>query len=254
MLLTDTQKERYNRNIQIKGFGEAGQKKLLSSSVLVIGAGGLGSPAILYLAAAGIGTLGIADGDIADLSNLQRQILHTVSDIGKFKTVSAKEKIERLNPDVKIITYQININAKNIRTIICDYDFIIECSDNSTCKFLTNDTCVLLQKPFSYCGVLGFIGQIMTYTPGYACARCVFEAPGPDASPTSGDVGILGAVAGTFGALQASEAIKFLAGYGKPLTGAMLQLDLKDGTFIRKTVKRDKKCPVCGKHPTIHLR
>ena len=246
MLLTDTQKERYNRNIQIKGFGEDGQKKLLSSSVLVIGAGGLGSPAILYLAAAGIGTLGIADGDIADLSNLQRQILHTMSDIGKLKTLSAKEKIKRLNPDVKIITYPKNINAENIRTIVRDYDFIIECSDNSTCKFLTNDTCVLLQKPFSHCGVLGFLGQIMTYAPGYACIRCVFEVPGPDASLNSGDVGILGAVAGTFGALQASEAIKFLVGYGKPLTGAMLQLDLKDGTFKRKTVKRDKRCPVCG--------
>ncbi|MBA3037386.1 MAG: HesA/MoeB/ThiF family protein [Desulfobacterium sp.] len=253
MFLTDTQKERYNRNIQIKGFGEAGQKKLLSSSVLVIGAGGLGSSAILYLAAAGIGTLGIADGDIVDLSNLQRQILHTVSDIGKLKTVSAKEKIERLNPDVKIITYPKKIIAENIGSIIRDYDFIVECSDNSTCKFLTNDTCVLLQKPFSYCGVLGSLGQIMTYAPGYACARCVFEEPIPGASPTSGDVGILGAAAGTFGALQAGEAIKFLAGYGKPLTSAMLQLDLKEGTFKRKTVKRDKNCPICGKHPTIHL-
>lgn len=246
MLLTDSQKERYSRNIKIKGFGEAGQIKLLSSSVLVIGAGGLGSSAILYLAAAGVGTLGIADGDIVDLSNLQRQILHTVSDIGKLKTVSAKEKIKRLNPDIKIITYPKNIIAENIGAIIRDYDFIIECSDNSTCKFLTNDTCVLLQKPFSYCGVLGFLGQIMTYAPGYACVRCVFEEPKHGASPSSGDVGILGAVAGTFGALQAGEAIKFLAGYGKPLTGAMLQLDLKDWTFKRKTVKRDKKCPVCG--------
>lgn len=250
MSLTDAQRERYSRNILIKGLGEAGQKKLLSSRVLVIGAGGLGSPAILYLAAAGIGTLGVADGDRADVSNLQRQILHTMSDIGKLKAESAKEKIERLNSDVKVITYPERITAENIRAIIGDYDFVVECTDNSTSKFLINDACVLLNKPFSHCGVLGFSGRIMTYAPGHACVRCVFDEPMPGASPTSKDVGILGAVAGTLGAIQAGEAIKFVTGYGKPLTGTLLHVDLKDGIFKRITVKPDRKCPICGKNPT----
>jgi molybdopterin/thiamine biosynthesis adenylyltransferase len=245
MPLTDLQKERYSRNITIKRLGEAGQEKLLASKVLVIGAGGLGSAAILYLAAAGIGTLGVADGDAVVISNLQRQILYGMPDIGRPKAESAREKIKRLNPDVKVVTYDETLTAANISTIIAAYDFIIECTDTFPAKFLINDACVQGCKPFSHAGVLAFRGQTMTYVPGYACLRCAFDPPPPGTAPTSDDLGILGAAAGVFGAIQAGEAIKYLAGNGRLLTDAVLYYDLLNAEFKRVKIKRKANCPVC---------
>jgi molybdopterin/thiamine biosynthesis adenylyltransferase len=246
MPLTDLQKARYSRNINLKRLGEAGQEKLLASRVLVIGAGGLGSSAILYLAAAGIGVLGIADGDTVEMSNLQRQILHSTPDIGKPKTESAREKVERLNPDVKVITYDEKLTTANISIIIEEYDFTIECTDSFPAKFLINDACVQKHKPFSHGGALAYRGQTMTYVPGYACLHCAFTPPPPGAAPTSEDIGILGAVAGVLGAIQAGEAIKYLISNGQLLTNTMLYYDVLNAEFKKIKVKRKTKCPVCG--------
>ena len=190
MSLSKTQKARYSRNIKINQLQESGQQKLLSAKVLVIGAGGLGSPSIYYLAAAGVGTLGIADCDVVDISNLQRQIIHSSLDIGKPKIESASEKVKRLNPEVRVITYAQKITAATINDIIKHYDFIIDCTDNFFAKFLINDACVLNSKPFSYSGVISLHGQAMTYTPGSACLRCY--APTLPETPTGNDIGILG--------------------------------------------------------------
>lgn len=246
MPLTALQRERYNRNILIKQLGEAGQEKLLASKVLVIAVGGLGSSAILYLAAAGIGTLGIADGDAVEISNLQRQILYGTPDIGKPKTQSARERIEYLNPDVQVITYNEEITSGNISTIIADYDFVIECTDTFPAKFLINKACVQGRKPFSHAGVLAFQGQTMTYVPEHACLRCVFDPPPPGTAPTSADLGILGAAAGVFGAIQAVEVIKYLIGNSNLLTDAVLYYNLLSAKFKKVKVRRKAKCPVCG--------
>ena len=246
MPLTATQKERYSRTITLGRLGEAGQETLLASKVLVIGAGGLGSSAILYLAAAGIGTLGIADGDVVQLSNLQRQILYGTPDIGRPKTESAKEKVERLNPDVQVITYCEKLTAANIAAIIGGYDFVVECTDTFAGKFLINAACVQERKPFSHGGVLAFRGQTMTYVPEHACLRCAFAPPPPGTAPTSADIGVLGAAAGVFGAIQAGEAIKYLTGNGKLLTNAMLYYDVLTVEFKKVKIKRKANCPVCG--------
>ncbi|MGC9394391.1 MAG: HesA/MoeB/ThiF family protein [Anaerolineae bacterium] len=246
MSLTDLQRERYGRNIIIKQLGEARQEKLLASKVLVIGAGGLGSAAILYLAAAGIGTLGIVDSDVVEISNLQRQILYDMPDIGRPKTESAKEKVERLNPDVRVIAYGDQMTAGNISAIIAEYDFVIECTDTFPAKFLINEACVRGCKPFSHAGVLAFQGQTMTYVPGHACLRCVYDPPPPGMAPTSDDLGILGATAGVFGAIQAAEAIKYLIGNDNLLTDAVLYYNLLDAKFKKVKAKSKAKCPVCG--------
>lgn len=236
----------------MRQIGETGQEKLLSSRVLVIGAGGLGSPAILYLASAGVGTLGVADGEAVDLSNLQRQILHGTPDLGRSKAESAQEKVERLNPDVKVVTYRERIGAENICGVMADYDFVLDCSDNLATKLLINDACVLVKKPFCYGGALALHGQALTYTPGHACLRCAVEVPKhPDAMPTSREVGILGATAGIVGSIQAGEAVKYLIGAGTLLTDTLLHVDLLRSVFRTTRVKRDKKCPVCGDRPTI---
>ncbi|MBN2391479.1 MAG: HesA/MoeB/ThiF family protein [Anaerolineae bacterium] len=246
MPLTDRQRERYSRNITLRRLGEAGQEKLLASKVLVIGAGGLGSSAILYLAAAGIGTLGIADSDAVKLSNLQRQILYDTSDVGKSKIESAREKVVRLNSDVKVITYCEKLTAANIVAIIGEYDFVVECTDTFPAKFLINEICVQVRRPFSHGGVLAFRGQTMTYVPGHACLHCIFDPPPPGTAPTSEDAGILGAAAGIFGAIQAGEAIKYLAGTGKLLTDAVLYYDVLNAEFKKVKARRKAKCPVCG--------
>jgi len=252
MVLTDDQKRRYEKNLRIKSIGEAGQVKLLNSRVLIIGAGGLGSPAILYLAAAGVGTLGIVDDDDVELSNLQRQIIHGTPDIGRPKTQSAREKVDRLNPDLRVVTYQQRIDADNISDIIAGYDLVLDCTDNLVCKFLINDACVLWKKPFCYGGVLALHGQTLTYTPGHACLRCALDVPVPlSAAPTSRELGILGAAAGVLGSVLAAEAIKYVTGAGKLLTDTLLEFDLLESRFRTKRVKRDPQCPVCGKHPTI---
>lgn len=176
MAFTDEQLERYSRHIILKEVGAKGQKKLLNAKVLIIGAGGLGAPAAMYLAAAGVGTIGIADADEVDLSNLQRQIIHTTQDVGKAKVLSAKETMEAINPDVKVNTYRTFIDSENIMDIIKDYDFVIDGTDNFPAKFLINDACVMAKKPFSHAGIIRFKGQLMTYVPGQGpCYRCVFK-------------------------------------------------------------------------------
>ncbi len=252
MGLTDIQKERYSRNILVKDIGEEGQEKILASKILVIGAGGLGSPNILYLAAAGVGTLGIADADDVDISNLHRQVLHWTPDIGRPKIESAREKVQKINPDVNVVTYHKKITAENIAEIIREYDFIVECTDNFEAKFLINDACVLNNKPYSHCGVLMFHGQTITYTPGNTCLRCIFNSPPPPGStPGSSDVGIFGTVPGIFGTIQATEAIKYILGKGRLLTNILFHYDALYSESGSVKVKRDPECPVCGESPSI---
>ena len=227
MALTESQIERYSRHIILKEVGGKGQQKLLDSKVLIIGAGGLGAPIALYLAAAGIGTIGIADADTVDLSNLQRQVIHFTPDIGKPKVISAKEKIEAINPDVQVRTYHEWISAANIMAIIKEYDFVVDGTDNFAAKFLINDACVLSGKPYSHGGILQFVGQTITVLPGKStCYRCIFPTPPPkDAIPTCSQAGVIGVLPGVIGSIQATEAIKFLLGKGELLTGRILMYD-----------------------------
>jgi len=251
-MLTEKQIERYSRNIILKEVGGVGQEKILNSKVLIIGAGGLGAPAALYLAAAGVGTIGIVDGDVVDLTNLQRQIIHFTPDIDKPKVQSAKEKIEQINPDVNVITYNKRLVADNILEVINEYDFIIDGTDNFPAKFLINDACVIARKPFSHGGILRFDGQTMTYTPGNACYRCVFLEPPPkDAVPSCAQAGVLGSVAGILGTIQASEALKYFLEKGELLTNRLLIFNAFNMNFRTVKVKRNPKCPVCGNNPAI---
>lgn len=253
--LTYAQRERYARNMVIDMVGEEGQQKLLSGKVLLIGAGGLGSPAALYLAAAGVGTIGIVDHDVVDLSNLQRQILHSTARLGIAKAMSAKERLQGLNPDVTVHAYEELATKETLADIIKDqdYDFVIDAVDNFEAKFLINDACVLLQKPFVHGGVLRMGGQTMTYVPGQGpCYRCIFEdVPPKGAVPTSKDVGILGAVAGTIGTIEAAEAIKYILGAGNLLTGRLLMYDALAMTFRTIAINPNTHCHVCGDHPSI---
>jgi adenylyltransferase/sulfurtransferase len=252
MGLTESQIERYSRQILLKDVGGSGQEKILSSKVLVIGTGGLGAPAALYLAASGVGTIGIVDGDNVDISNLQRQVIHFTNDIGKPKVESAREKMTAINPDVKVISYNERVFASNIAEIISGYDFIIDGTDNFPAKFLINDACVLNNKPFSHGGILRFDGQTMTYVPGNACYRCVFKEPPPKgAVPTCSEAGILGPVAGMLGTIQAAEALKYILGKGKLLTDRLLIFNAFEMNFRTVGIKKNPDCAVCGKNPTI---
>ncbi len=253
MALSEEQIQRYSRNILLEQVGGAGQEKLLASKVLVVGVGGLGSPAALYLAAAGVGTIGLLDGDRVDLTNLQRQIIHHTRDIGRPKIASAEERIKALNPDVTVRTYDVWARAATIRDIIREYDFVIDATDNFPAKFLLNDACYFERIPFSHGGILQFEGQLMTVIPGRtACYRCVF--PGPPlahAVAPCGQTGVLGVVPGVIGSLQATEAIKYLVGIGVLLTNAVLSYSALALGFRRVDVKRRNDCPLCGDNPTI---
>ena len=253
MAFTNEQLERYSRNMILSEVGVKGQKKLLGAKVLIIGAGGLGAPAALYLAAAGVGIIGIADADEVDLSNLQRQIIHTTADLGKAKVQSAKETMQAINPDITVNTYRTFVAADNVMELIADYDFILDGTDNFPAKFLINDACVLAKKPFSHAGIIRFRGQLMTYVPGQGpCYRCVFKEPPPkDAVPTCSQAGIIGAVAGVIGSLQAVEAVKYLVGAGDLLTGQLLTYDALKMEFRKIRLPRAHNCAVCGEHPTI---
>jgi molybdopterin/thiamine biosynthesis adenylyltransferase len=251
---TDERLERYSRHILLRDIGIEGQQKLFGAKVLIIGAGGLGSPIALYLAAAGVGTIGIADADTVDLSNLQRQVIHFTRDLGSLKVESAAEKMRAINPDVTVRTYHEFLLAANIRPILRDYDFVIDGTDNFAAKFLINDACVLEGIPFSHGGILRFNGQTMTVIPGQsACYRCVFQAPPPRGSvPTCFQAGVLGAVAGMLGTMQAVEALKFITGAGRLLTDTLLSFDAKTFDFRKVRFKRNPRCPICGEKPTIH--
>ena len=252
-MLTDEQIERYSRHIMLKEVGGKGQKKLLNGRVMIIGAGGLGSPIALYLAAAGVGTIGLADADVVDLSNLQRQIAHHTADIGTPKVHSAAAKMTAMNPDVQVRTYHEWISAANILDIIREYDFVIDGTDNFAAKFLINDACVLAAKPYSHGGILHFVGQTLTFIPGQsACYRCIFPTPPPkDAIPTCSQAGVLGVLPGVIGMLQATEALKYLLGMGELLTSRLLIYDALAMTFRTVKVRQNQHCPVCGENPTI---
>jgi len=247
--MTNEQLERYSRNIILKEVGAQGQIKLLNSKVLIVGTGGLGSPVALYLAAAGIGTLGLVDPDMVDLSNLQRQIIHSSQDLGRPKVLSGKETINNLNPDVDVVTYQEGVSSDNITDIIKDrdYDFVIDATDNFTAKFLINDTCVLLQKPFSHAGISKLYGQTMTYVPGNGpCYRCVFLNPPPVIEPPDNDEkGVLGVIPGVIGTIQATETIKYLLGIGELLTGKLLVFNALDMEFRKVEIATRINCEAC---------
>lgn len=253
MLFTDEQLKRYSRNIILKEVGVKGQKKLSNAKVLIIGAGGLGAPAAMYLAAVGVGTIGIVDADKVDLSNLQRQIIHGTCDIGKAKVISAKETISEINPNITVNAFRTFVTSENILDLIKDYDFIIDGTDNFPAKFLINDACVMAEKPFSHAGIIRFQGQLMTYVPGEGpCYRCVFKNPPPkDAVPTCRQAGVIGAMGGIIGSLQAMEAIKYILGVGNLLTGRLLTYDALKMEFHTIKLPIDKKCAICGEHPTI---
>ena len=252
MSLTEEQIERYSRHIILNEVGGKGQEKILNGKVLIIGLGGLGAPAALYLAAAGVGKIGLVDGDVVDLTNLQRQVIHFTPDINKPKVLSAKEKIKQINPECEVEIFQERANASNIAKIIKDYDFIIDGTDNFPAKFLINDACVIFKKPYSHGGILRFDGQTMTYVHGSACYRCIFINPPPkDAVPSCSQAGVLGAVAGMLGTIQAAEALKFLIGKGNLLTNRLFIFNALNMEFRTAAFKRNLKCPVCGDNPEI---
>jgi molybdopterin/thiamine biosynthesis adenylyltransferase len=260
MGFSDEQLERYSRHIILKEVGVKGQKRIIEGRVLIIGAGGLGAPAAMYLAAAGVGTIGIADADSVDLSNLQRQIIHSTPDVGKPKVESARETMNAMNPDVEVVTYHEWINSTNIKDIINDknYDFIIDGTDNFPVKFLINDACVMLGKPFSHAGIIRFQGQLLTYIPQEPtgskspCFRCVFrEPPPPDAVPTCRQAGVLGVMGGVIGTLQATEAVKFLLGMGGLLNGYLLTYNALTMEFRKVKLAHNPDCQVCGTKPSI---
>ena len=255
MRFTNEQLERYSRHIILNNVGVSGQEKLLNGKVLIIGAGGLGAPAAMYLGAAGVGTIGLVDADRVDLSNLQRQVIHWTRDVGKPKVLSGKETIRGINPDVKVVTYREYATSANIKDIIKDrdYDFILDGTDNFPVKFLINDACVMLKKPFSHAGIIRFQGQTMTYLPGKGpCYRCVFQnPPPPDAVPTCQQAGVLGVMGGVIGTIQAAEALKYLLGVGELLNGSLLTYDALKMSFRKIKITRNRECAVCGEHPTI---
>lgn len=255
--LTPEQIERYSRQIMIPDLGGKGQIRLRQGRALVIGAGGLGCPAAFYLAAAGIGTLGLVDHDRVELSNLQRQILHSTEDIGREKVESAKEKLKRLNPEVEIHAHAVRLEEKNAAELFAAYDFIIDGSDNFATKFLVNDVAVAMGKPFSHAGIVRLQGQTITVIPGKsACYRCVFKAPPPPGEILNcQQAGILGAVAGTMGSIQATEAIKFLAGIDEELLlDRLLIYDAKTMRFRSVEVHRDPHCAACGRNEKKELK
>jgi molybdopterin-synthase adenylyltransferase len=250
---TEERLERYSRNIILKEIGVEGQERFHNGRVLIIGMGGLGSPAALYLAAAGVGAIGVADADVVDLSNLQRQVIHRTADLGRVKVESAAEKIRAINPDVVVQTYHAFVSAENINELIAGYDFVIDAVDNFPAKFLINDACVLAGIPFSHGGVLRFQGQTMTVLPGRsACYRCVFDKlPPKNAVPTCSQAGVLGAIAGMLGTIQAVEALKYIAGAGQSLADSLLTFDALTMNFRKLHLRRNPLCPLCGEHPTI---
>lgn len=247
--LTEGELQRYSRQLVMPEVGREGQEKLKRARVLVVGAGGLGSPVLLYLAAAGVGMIGIADGDGVELSNLGRQIVHNSHRLGVNKAESARRSLLELNPDIQVKVYPAFLTSDNIEDVIRDYDFMIDGMDNFDGKFLLNDACVRNRKPFCHAGVIRFQGQVMTWVPGQgACYRCVFgDVPGEEV-PHCSELGVMGAAAGVIGSVQALEAIKYITGAGELLTGKMFIFDgLTMSARIARFGKSSPNCPVCGK-------
>ena len=248
--LNEAQAKRYSRHLLVPEVGEQGQIKLLDSRVLLIGAGGLGSPAAYYLAAAGVGTIGIIDADVVDDSNLQRQILHNTKRIGQYKADSARETIEALNPDVKVITHIERLDETNVARIIADYDVILDGTDNFPTRYLLNDAALIANKPVVHGSVFRFEGQLTVFKPYEGpCYRCLYPEPPPAAlAPSCAEAGVLGVLPGVIGLLQATETIKLLLGIGDPLVGRMMTYDALAGEFSELRLYRDPECPACGEH------
>ena len=248
--MSETQAKRYSRHVLIPEVGEAGQFKLLDSRVLLIGAGGLGSPAAYYLAAAGVGTIGIIDSDVVEESNLQRQILHNTKRVGQYKAESARETIEALNPDVKVIPYIERLDETNVARIIADYDVILDGTDNFPTRYLLNDAAIMANKPVVHGSVFRFEGQLTVFKPHEGpCYRCLYpEPPPPELAPSCAEAGVLGVLPGIIGLLQAIETIKLLLGIGEPLVGRLQTYDGLAGEFSELRLYRDPRCPACGEH------
>ena len=250
---TAEQLNRYSRHFLLPEVGEEGQAKLLDAKVLLIGAGGLGSPTAFYLAAAGVGTIGIVDHDTVDLSNLQRQILHTAERVGMPKVESARETLQALNPDVHVIGYQERLSSENVMRLFADYDVIVDGCDNFPTRYLVNDACVMLGKPNVHGSIFQFEGQAAVFYPGKGpCYRCLFpEPPPPGAAPSCAEAGVLGVLPGLVGCVQALETIKLILGAGKPLIGRMVYFYTLSMELRIHKLRKDPNCPVCGLHPTI---
>jgi molybdopterin/thiamine biosynthesis adenylyltransferase len=250
---TDEQIERYSRHIILPEVGGSGQQKMLEARVLLLGAGGLGSPAAYYLAAAGIGNLGIVDFDQVDLSNLQRQIIHSTERIGMLKTESAKKTIEALNPDVNVTLYNEKMDSGNIISFIRDYDYVVDGSDNFPTRYLVNDACVMENKTLIHGSIYRFEGQVTVFKPNSGpCYRCLYpEPPPPGMSPNCQEGGVLGVLAGIIGNLQVVEVLKLILGIGEPLVGRLLIYDALKTEFRNLKLRKDASCPLCGEEPTI---
>ena len=250
---TDEQIERYSRNILLKDIGGEGQSRLLESSVLIIGAGGLGSPAAFYLAAAGVGHIGIIDHDVVDISNLQRQILFNENSIGKSKVKEAERTINEVNPDVKVTTYQERLSSDNIMNIIDGYDVILDGTDNFPTRYLLNDATVFRNKPVVHGSIYRFDGQVTVFYPKKGpCYRCLYpEPPPPGLVPSCQEGGVLGVLPGIIGTIQTTEVMKLILGIGEPLIGKLLCFDALDMQFRTMRLRKNPRCPVCGENPTI---
>lgn len=253
LTFSEDQIKRYARHIILPEIGGKGQRKLLGAKVLLIGAGGLGSPAGYYLAAAGVGTLGIVDFDVVDLSNLQRQILHSTEDLDRPKTESAKETIRALNPDVEVQTYREKLTSENILSIIEDYDLVVDGCDNFPTRYLVNDACVMRGKPDVYGSIFRFEGQATVFDGRTGpCYRCLYpEPPPPGMVPSCQEAGVLGVLPGFVGTIQALEAIKLILGIGDSLIGRLLLFDALGLELREVKVRKDPSCPLCGEHPTL---
>ncbi|MFQ5451117.1 MAG: molybdopterin-synthase adenylyltransferase MoeB [Nitrospinaceae bacterium] len=250
---TDEQIERYSRHIMLPEVGGIGQKKMMDAKVLIVGAGGLGSPAAYYLAAAGVGHMGIIDFDRVDLSNLQRQIIHSTERIGMLKTESAKKTIEALNPDVRVTLFNEKLSSQNILGLFEDYDYILDGTDNFATRYLINDACVMTGKTNIHGSIFRFEGQATVFKPGEGpCYRCLYpEPPPPGLVPNCQEGGVLGVLAGVVGNLQVVETLKLILGIGTPLIGTLLIYDALNTEFRKLKLKRDVHCPVCSEQPTI---
>jgi adenylyltransferase/sulfurtransferase len=250
--LTVDEVRRYSRHLIIPDVAMAGQQRLMNAKVLCVGAGGLGSPALMYLAAAGVGTIGIVEFDTVDESNLQRQIIHGQSDIGKSKAQSAKEKISEINPFVNVITHEVRLDNSNVKEIFSQYDIIVDGTDNFATRYLVNDACVLLKKPYVWGSIYRFDGQASVFWAEYGpCYRCLYpEPPPPGMVPSCAEGGVLGVLCATIGSIQTTEAIKVITGVGEPMIGSLMIYDALEMSFRKIKVRKDPNCPLCGDNPT----
>jgi|TARA_B100002003_G_C14098891_1_gene528489 adenylyltransferase/sulfurtransferase len=252
VVLTPDEVKRYSRHIIMGDVGSGGQRKLLGAKALIVGAGGLGSPSAIYLALAGVGTIGIVDFDVVDLSNLQRQILHHTADVGRSKLESARDNINSYNPGVNVVMHETRLESENAMEIISQYDLVVNGADNFATRYLVNDACYLAGKPLVDGSILIFDGQTTVFMPGEGCYRCLFPSPPPPGMvPNCAEAGVLGALTGLVGSIQATEALKLLLGIGESLSSRLILIDALSMSFREVRLKRNKACPLCGDNPTV---